>query len=129
MIDTSVLISGLPAPLINEIESYCSSMICRAELVRGLISFTVDPAKRAQAAARRELVRLLDSAPGFWAEFDLGSSDAYGVLTANPASAIRLKDALIAGHAFSLGLALITEDAGFSRFPEVQVCSPALWQG
>lgn len=127
MIDTSVLISGLPAPLIGDIESYCSSMVCRAELVRGLMSFASDPARRAQAAPRRELVRLLDSIPGFWVEFDRDSSDGYASLTASPTSAIRLKDALIAGHALSLGLVLITEDAGFSRFPQVDVRSPASW--
>jgi predicted nucleic acid-binding protein len=121
MLDTSVLISGLPEETIDTIEDYCSSMICRAELAHGLASFEKDAARFAQLAIRRELLRLLDSIPGFWIDFDLHAADGYGELTANPKSAIRLKDALIAGHALALGLPLLTEDAGFSRFPAVTI--------
>lgn len=121
MIDTSVLIAGLPAAIIAEIEEYCSSTICRAELAHGLAAFEADPALHRQAAARRELMRLLDVLPGFWADFDRAASDGYAQLTAVPRTAIRLKDALIAGHALSRDLPLITADRGFTRFPDVQV--------
>jgi predicted nucleic acid-binding protein len=121
MLDTSALISGLPEETIDNIEDYCSSMICRAELAQGLAAFEKDAARFAQLAIRRELLRLLDSIPGFWIDFDLHAADGYGELTANPKSAIRHKDALIAGHALALGLPLFTEDAGFSRFPAVTI--------
>ena len=123
MLETSVLISGLPEEVIDSIEEYCSSIICRAELAQGLAAFEKDPAKFAQLAVRRELLRLLDSLPGFWLDFDRAAADGYGTLTARPKSAIRLKDALIAGHALAAGLPLVTEDAGFSRFPDVTIGS------
>jgi predicted nucleic acid-binding protein len=41
-----------------------------------------------------------------------------------PKQAIRLKDALIAGHALALGVPLITRDRGFSRFDSVTILSP-----
>lgn len=121
LLDTSVLISGLSEEMVNRIEVYRSSMICRAELAQGLAAFENDPARFAQLAIRRELLRLLDSIPGFWLDFDHSASDAYGSLTAEPKAALRLKDALIAAHALSVGLPLLTEDAGFSRFPSVDV--------
>ncbi|MEO7017291.1 MAG: PIN domain-containing protein [Leifsonia sp.] len=124
MLDTSVLISGVPEEIVDRIEDYCSSMICRAELAHGLAAFEKDASRFAQLAIRRELLRLLDSIPGFWAAFDLPAADGYGALTAKPKSAIRLKDALIAGHALALGLPLFTEDAGFSRFPAVTIHKP-----
>jgi len=120
MIDTSVLIAGLPAEIIGEIENYCSSMICRAELARGLYAYEADPAKRRQAATRRELLRLLDAIPGFWIDFDRSASDGYGRLTAVPSTAIRHKDALIAGHCVSRQLPLVTGDKGFTRFSDLE---------
>ncbi|GAB3800724.1 hypothetical protein GCM10028798_15670 [Humibacter antri] len=80
-----------------------------------------DAARGRQASARRELLRLLDAVPGFWASFDRAASDGYGRLTAVPRTAIRQKDALIAGHAHSRDLPLITADKGFTRFPELDV--------
>lgn len=121
MLDTSVLISGLPEPVIAEIETYCSSMICRAELARGLASFAADPPQPKRVALRREFLRLLDAIPGFWLPFDAAAADGYGALTARPPSAMRQKDALIAGHALAAGLPLLTEDTGFSRFAAVEV--------
>ncbi|MDN4615873.1 PIN domain-containing protein [Leifsonia sp. F6_8S_P_1B] len=121
LLDTSVLISGLSEEMIDRIELYRSSMICRAELAQGLAAFEKDPSRFAQLAIRRELLRLLDSIPGFWLEFDRAASDAYGSLTAEPKTALPLKDALIAAHALAAGLPLLTEDAGFSRFPSVDV--------
>lgn len=125
MVDTSVLIAGMPEDIIREIEYYCSSTICRGELAHGLFTFQRDPAREREANARAELLRLLDALPAFWQPFDRAASDAYGGLTAVPHSAIRLKDALIAGHAFSLDLPIITVDAGFSRFPDVRVLDKA----
>lgn len=120
MLDTSVLVSGLPDHVIEAIEDYCSSMICRAELAQGLAAFSADPARRAQAAQRAELLRILDAVPGFWRDFDAAASDGYGRLTAQP-KATRLKDALIAGHALSEGLPLHTEDRGFTGFADVRI--------
>ncbi|MGO4537015.1 type II toxin-antitoxin system VapC family toxin [Leifsonia sp. 2MCAF36] len=121
MLDTSVIVAGLTPEIIAEIEDYASSAICRAELVRGREAFKEDPGKERQVPIRREYLRLLDSIPGFWMDFDSRAADGYGRLTAQPKSAMRLKDALIAGHALAHDLPLITRDAGFSRFPAVQL--------
>ena len=121
MLDTSVIVAGLTPEIIAGIENYGSSTICRAELVRGREAFAHDPAKERQVPIRREFLMILDSIPGFWMDFDARAADGYGRLTAEPKSAMRLKDALIAGHAFGHGLPLITRDAGFSRFPAVQL--------
>ncbi len=121
LIDTSILIAGIPAAVVNDIESYCSSAVCRGELVQGLHAFRADPARQHVAGRREELIRLLDAVPGFWRDFDLAASDGYGQLTAEPRSALRLKDALIAGHALSLRARVITGDPGFSRFTQLEV--------
>lgn len=121
MIDTSVLIAGMSEEMITEIEQYGSSTICRAELAHGLAAFETNGGLHRQAAARRELLRLLDAIPGFWVDFDRSASDGYGRLTAVPRTAIRLKDALIAGHAVSRKVPLITADKGFTRFRDVRV--------
>lgn len=124
MIDTSVLIAGMPAQMVGRVTEYCSSTICRAELAQGLNAFARDPQRHTEEVHRRELLRLLDSLPAFWVDFGCGASDGYGTLTAEPRSALRLKDALIAGHALALELPLVTVDKGFSRFPGVRVLSP-----
>jgi predicted nucleic acid-binding protein len=121
MLDTSLLISGFPDDVIDDIGSYRSSTICRGELVQGLVSFRADPRRKAAATQRQELIATLDGLPEFWMDFDRAASDGYGTLTARPRSAIRQKDALIAAHAFAIGVPLLTEDAGFSRFPDVEV--------
>lgn len=120
LIDTSALIAGLPAEVISELGDHCSSTIVRGELAHGLHAFR--RAGRADRLARREaLLDVLDSLPGFWRDFDLAASDAYGALTAEPPGAIRLKDALIAAHALRLDLPVLTCDTGFTRFPAVEV--------
>ena len=121
MLDTSLLISGLPADVIDDIGSYRSSTICRGELAQGMVSFQADPRRKAAASQREELIATLDGLPAFWMDFDRAASDGYGRLTARPRTAIRQKDALIAAHAYALGVPLLTEDAGFSRFPDVDV--------
>lgn len=121
MLDTSLLISGMPDDVIDEIDSYRSSTICRGELVQGLVSFQADPRRTAAASQRQELIATLDDLPAFWLDFDRAASDGYGTLTARPRTAIRQKDALIAAHAQAVGVPLLTEDAGFSRFPDVEV--------
>lgn len=120
LLDSSALIGGLPDEVIAALEHYASSMIVRAELAYGLLAFRASG--RAERAARREtLLDALDSIPGFWREFDLAASDGYARLTASSAQAMRLKDALIAGHALSLNAPVITRDRGFSRFTSVTV--------
>lgn len=120
LIDSSALIGGLPAEVLKHLESYCSSMIVRAELAFGLRTF--ETSGHAERAARREtLLHALDSIPGFWRDFDEAASDGYATLTAESRQAMRLKDALIAGHAQSLGIAILTRDSGFTRFRSVQV--------
>jgi predicted nucleic acid-binding protein len=121
MLDTSVIVAGFTPEIIADFESYASSMICRAELARGLAVFSGDPARKSRALIRRELLQLLDSVPGFWMEFDQRAADGFGRLTAQPKSAMRLKDALIAGHAYAHDLTLVTRDDGFSRFPAVRL--------
>jgi predicted nucleic acid-binding protein len=121
MLDTSVMVAGIPADIIEEIEEYCSSTICRAELTRGLTSFESDETRHQQASARRELLRLLDAVPGFWADFDRAAADGYGRLAVAPRGGTRVRDALIAGHALSRELALITTDKHFTRYPGVRL--------
>lgn len=121
MLDTSVLISGLPDDVVDRIDAYRSSMICRGELIQGLVAFRSDQRRQAAAGQRRELIRTLDELPGFWLPFDRAASDSYGALTAEPRSAGRLKDALIAAHAHAVGVPLLTEDAGFTRYPDVDI--------
>ncbi|MCI0156162.1 type II toxin-antitoxin system VapC family toxin [Leifsonia shinshuensis] len=121
MLDTSVLISGIPDHIIDELGSYRSSTVCRGELMQGLFSFQADPRRKAAASQRHELIATLDDLPEFWLDFDRAASDGYGTLTARPRTAIRQKDALIAAHAYAVGVPLLTEDAGFSRFPDVEV--------
>lgn len=120
LIDSSALIGGLPGRVLDSLEKYCSSAIVRAELAYGLARFRA--AGQSERAARREtLLTALDSLPGFWRDFDVAASDGYGALTAATTQAMRVKDALIAGHAQSLGLAVLTRDAGFTRFASVDV--------
>ncbi|MEN2737043.1 PIN domain-containing protein [Microbacterium sp. X-17] len=121
MLDTSILISGLPSEVIDDIGAYRSSMICRGELAQGLVVFRGDRRHHAAASQREELIRTLDELPDFWLDFDRAASDGYGPLTAQPRKAIRQKDALIAAHAYAVGVPLLTGDAGFSRFPDVEV--------
>ncbi|QNE37418.1 type II toxin-antitoxin system VapC family toxin [Leifsonia shinshuensis] len=121
MLDTSVLVSGLPTDVVDDLGSYRSSMICRGELVQGLVVFRGDARRRSAADQREELIRTLDDLADFWLDFDRAASDAYGTLTAEPRRAVRPKDALIAAHAGAVGVPLLTEDAGFSRFPDVEV--------
>jgi predicted nucleic acid-binding protein len=121
MLDTSVLISGLPDAVVDDITTYRASMVCRGELIQGLVAFRSDPRRQAAAMQRRELLRALDDLPEFWLAFDRAASESYGTLTAQPRSAGRLKDALIAAHAHAVGVPLLTEDAGFSRYPDVEI--------
>lgn len=121
LVDTSILVGSIPAEIIDNIDRYCSSAICRGELVQGLRAFRADPARQHVAGSREELIRLLDSVPQFWRNFDAAASDGYGQLTAPTKSALRLKDALIAGHALALRAPVVTGDPGFSRFNEIEV--------
>lgn len=119
LIDSSALIGGLPSRVLDKIERYCSSTIVRAELVYGLRAF--QRTNQAARVARREtLLRVLDSLPGFWVDLDVAASEGYGALTAST-QAMRVKDALIAGHAQSLGVPVLTRDAGFTRFASVEI--------
>lgn len=120
LIDSSALIGGLPQSVLDKIENYCSSTIVRAELSYGLRVFQAS-AQKARVARRETLLRVLDSLPGFWRDFDAAASDGYGALTASTTQAMRVKDALIAGHAQSLGISVLTRDAGFTRFTSVEV--------
>ncbi|HEV7183695.1 MAG TPA: hypothetical protein VGN33_04300 [Leifsonia sp.] len=65
MLDTSALVSGVPEEIVDRIEDYCSSMICRAELAHGLAAFENDASRFAQLAIRRELLRLFTEDAGF----------------------------------------------------------------
>lgn len=120
LIDSSALIGGLPPDVLNRLEDYCSSMIVRAELAYGLRAF--EASGQAERATRREtLLQILDSIPEFWRDFDRAASDGYATLTARTKQAMRMKDALIAGHAQSLNTAVLTRDTGFTRFGSVEV--------
>ena len=120
LIDSSALIGGLPDDVLSALERHCSSTIVRAELVYGLRVFE-RTGQNTRAARRSTLVDALDTIAGFWQDFDIAASDAYGLLTASSAQAMRLQDALIAGHAQRLGIPVTTRDAGFSRFSSVEI--------
>lgn len=120
LIDSSALIGGLPTTVIDSLELHCSSTIVRAELVRGLRAFE-SSGQRDRAERRATLLEALDAIAGFWRDFDVAASEGYGALTTSSPRAIRQKDALIAGHAQSLGIPVITRDAGFTRFSSVAV--------
>lgn len=120
LIDSSALIGGLPAAIVQTIDRHCSSTVVRAELVRGMRTFE-SARQTARAIRRGTLLQALDAISGFWRDFDVAASEGYGVLQASSAQTIRQKDALIAGHAQSLGVPVITRDAGFTRFSSVEV--------
>lgn len=120
VLDSSALISGLPDEVLDDLEHYASSMIVRAELAFGLHAFRA--AGQTERVARREtLLGALDAIPSFWRPFDVAASEGYARLTASSPQAMRLKDALIAGHALSLGAPVITKDHGFTRFSSLTV--------
>jgi len=116
MLDTSVLIGIMPEQVIDHIDSYTASFIVRAELLRGLRRLERTAGDEHDARIRRQRIATLDSLPTFWRPFDADASDAYADLAAQPETAIRSKDALIAAHAIALGVPLLTADRGFTRF-------------
>lgn len=117
LLDTSILIDRVALVAISDdIDKFVSSTIVRSELVCGL--HTREPGS-AERSHRQKLIELFDGLNGFWLPFDLDSSEAYGALTAQPFSAMREKDALIAAQASSLNLPVVTNDRGFSRFDGV----------
>lgn len=120
LIDSSALIGGLPEDVLGALEQHCSSTIVRAELAYGLSVFAAT-GQISRAARRRTLIDALDGLDDFWRDFDIDASEGYGRLTALTPQAMRAKDALIAGHAHSLGIPVITRDAGFTRFSSVVI--------
>lgn len=52
MIDKTLLISGIPDEIIDDLGSYRSSTICRGELMQGLVSFQADQSRSAAAPQR-----------------------------------------------------------------------------
>ncbi|WP_036283715.1 type II toxin-antitoxin system VapC family toxin [Microbacterium luticocti] len=121
MIDTSVLIGVLPDQIVDAIEDHGASHIVRGELLRGAERFAAQPNGRELARVRAQLVSALDELRAFWRPFDGAASTAYASLTAMPPSAARSKDALIAAHAVSLGVPVITADRGFTRFTGLEI--------
>lgn len=109
MLDTSVLID-LPAEhQWPETELFACSTITLAELQFGL-QLTVGTPKH---AARQARLTLLDS-QFEWTPFDEKAAVGYGTLAAvvrqSRASHARSKDIMIAGHAYSIGAALMTRN-------------------
>lgn len=121
MLDTSVLVGRIPEDVLESIEGYSASMIVRAELRRGLARFRSMTGGERRARVREQLIDALDSLGGFWEAFGIPESDAYAELVADPETAARTKDALIAAHAVSRDVPLITADRGFSRFPALEL--------
>lgn len=125
MLDTSVLIGPLPDDVIDAIEEYSASFVVRAELLRGRARFERSPGLAPAARARAQLIRTLDSLPGFWREFGEAESDAYATLETPTEAAARTKDALIAAHAIALEVPLMTDDEGFTRFRGLRLITAA----
>lgn len=121
MIDTSVLIGALPDQIVDAIEDHAASYVVRGELLRGAERFAAQRNGRELARVRAQLVSALDELRSFWRPFDGAASTAYASLTAKPPTAARSKDALIAAHAVSLDVPLITADRGFTRFTGLEI--------
>ena len=107
MLDTSVLID-FPAEW-PEDEMFACSVITLAELQFGL-QLTVGTSKH---AARQARLTLLDS-QFEWTPFDEKAALGYGTLAATVHQSrpnhARSKDIMIAGHAYSMGAALMTRN-------------------
>lgn len=121
MLDTSALADVIPGEVVDGIENYGASFIVRAELMRGLRRYEGMPGMRHAAAVRAKRIAALDGVGTFWQAFDAAASEAYANLIAEPGSAARSKDALIAAHAVAVGCPLITADRGFTRFRDLEV--------
>lgn len=121
LLDTSVLIGPIPAPVIESIERYAAPYLVRAELLRGQRRFELSPTMRQRALARAQLIAALDDLHGFWRPFGAAESDAFAELRASSEQAVRSKDAIIAAHAVAAGQTLITADRGFTRFEGLEV--------
>ena len=105
LLDTNVLID-FDSYTFDPSQSYCASMLSRAELTLGVV--------RAQTAqdglARRAKLALLDAWID-WLPFDQAASEGYGIVAGAAkltGARLRNKDALIAGQAYSLGLSIMT---------------------
>lgn len=118
LLDTGILLAD-PGPYIDEIEHYCSSNICRAELAAGRQRLQANPARHAEATARTELLRLLDSLPAFWVDFDRAASDQYAAL--NASTGLAGARTMIAAQALARDLTLITTDEQFTAYPQLRV--------
>jgi len=125
LIDTDVLID-FESYDFDPSKIYTASMLSRAELELG-----VNRAPNAiERQARQARLATLDTVIG-WLPFDRDASVGYGVVAGGSTvlgARLRNKDALIAGHAYSLGLTILTRNvsdfAPFSAF--VTVATPTL---
>jgi len=109
LLDTSVLLE-LDEDLEPSIRHFVSSTICRAEMALGR-QLRENRGDEKEAKILATLIKNYDRAD-IWRQFDTKASDAYGYLAAQvlpkaPATA-RSRDALIAAHAASLGLPVVT---------------------
>jgi tRNA(fMet)-specific endonuclease VapC len=125
MLDTSICIQIIhrkPADLLSRLTALSIgdagiSAISIAELQVG-VRKSRDPARNAEALA-------LFLLPLEIAAFDYAAAEAYGRVRAhleNTGEQIGPLDTLIAGHAVSLGVILVTDNvAEFSRVPELHI--------
>ena len=114
LLDTNILIDG-ERYVLDAAEVYAASMVSRAELELGVARAT-SPGERRD---RRFRLAGLDEWLR-WLPFDRRASEGYGaVASASGLTGARLrnKDALIAGQAYGLGLAVMTANtADFAPF-------------
>jgi len=114
LLDTNVLIH-YGDYVFDSSETYTASVISRAEL-----EFGIHKAPTAQQRQIRLTVLAELDALFCWRVFDVKASRAYGLVAGtSPISGarVRSKDALIAGQAYSLGAAVMTENlADFAVF-------------
>ena len=130
LLDTTALIAP-PAIVVHNIRSFVSSTICRAELALGV---TLAQKRESGEECRRRAVRLqaYDDVD-IWLPFDRDAANKYGSLAAPLALKVVIashgtgrprphqrKDALIAAHAASLGLPVLTSNTADFRKLGVQ---------
>ncbi len=120
MLDTSVLIDFPAENQWPENEMFACSTITLAELQFGLQLTVGTPTHAAQQAR----LNLLES-EFEWTPFDEKAAVGYGTLAAlvhrSRASHARSKDIMIAGHAYSLGAALMTRNPKDFKLVETMV--------
>lgn len=123
LLDTNVLIN-FDNYQFDAQQSYAASVLSRAELALGTYHAPSVPERQ-----KRQAILAAFDAQFDWLPFDRAASDGYGAVTGQSSltgARLRNKDALLAGQAFSLGLAIMTANTkDFAPFAEqIEIIAP-----